>query len=235
MRPALDSSLQSAYYEAALRALRFVEQRSPTTRRFGPDADARWNALKGHLGTIDRLELLLRDADAQWPASFSARTVFALRAVAEDDAFGSAWEPLDDETSESLWRSVLASPAPTNLTETFLACARAWRLSLEPFEPGPIAPADKLILAGPSAIVYTAAAFASRSDLSFSDQVLVVATPPAHRQLAALAGALLNATRAVPLVDAQASTMPNPGGRRLVLSNDADPADAAFARRLIAG
>lgn len=234
MLPALDSPLRAAYYEAALRALRFVEQRSPTTRRFGPDADARWAALKGHLGTIDRLDLLLRDADAQWPASFGARTVFSLRAVAEDDAFGSSWEPLDDEAAESLWRNVLADAAPTQLEKTFHACAHAWRLSLSTFDPGSIGPADKLVLAGPSAVAYTAVAFSAKTDLSFCDQVLVVATPPAHRQLAALCSALLNTTRAIPLVDAN-SNPASFSGRRVLMSNDADPADAALVRRFTAG
>jgi len=242
MRSNLDPTHRAAYYEAALRALRFVEQRAPTTRRFGPDADARWAALKGHLATIDRLDLLIRDADAQWPAAFGARNVFALRAVAEDDAFGSAWEPLDTESSEKLWRTVLAEPVTTTLRDTFAACASAWSLSLRPFDVGAIAPADKLLVSGPSAIVETAIAFAARTDLAFADQVTIVASSPAFRQIAALSGALLYATRAPAILPAPAEHAPPPTpnlpplqGRRVLVSDDAAPADAAFARRFAAG
>jgi hypothetical protein len=123
MHPAPDSSSKAAYYQAALRGLRFVEQRSPTGRRFGADADARWMALRGHLTAADRLDLLLRDADAQWPSAFGARSVFALRAVAEDDPFGAAWEPLDPVDADALWRSVLAQPAPGTVRDALGACA----------------------------------------------------------------------------------------------------------------
>ncbi len=234
MLPALDPTQCSAYYEAALHALRFLEHRSPTTRRFGPDADARWAALRGHLETADRIDLLLRDADAQWPASFGARTVFALRAAAEDDPFGSTWTPLDSGDAETLWRKVLAEPAPTTLRDAFTACVAAWSTPLRPFEPGPVASADKLLVAGPGAIVATALAFAPGRDLSFADQVAIIATPHAHRQLAALSGALLNAARA-PAIHAEGTTTAPLQGRRVLVSDDADPADAAFARRFAAG
>jgi len=221
MLPTLDPAHQLAYYEAALRGLRFIEQRSPVARRFGPDADARWAALRGHLATADRLDILLRDADAQWPAAFGARTVFTLRAVAEDDPFGSTWPPLDPNTAEELWRRVLDEAPPSTLHDALAACALAWGISLTPFDPGPFAPTEKILLAGPSAIAATALAFAKGNDLDWSEQVTLLATPPSHRQLAALVSALLNTTRPPRLLEPQSE----PEASRVILSDDADPTD----------
>jgi hypothetical protein len=55
------------YYRSALRGLRFVEARRPTKRRPGAEAEARWTRFKDGLMQIDRIELLLRDAYAEWP------------------------------------------------------------------------------------------------------------------------------------------------------------------------
>lgn len=80
----LESAAVRAYYRGALTGLRHVEARQPTGRRFGAEADARWASFRGDLTTADRIDLLIRDADAQWPGAFGARSVFARRAVAED-------------------------------------------------------------------------------------------------------------------------------------------------------
>src|SRR5690606_36252944 len=61
------------YYRGALTALRFLEERQSTGRRFGPDADLRWASFRGHLLDLDRVDLLIRDADAQWPGSLGPR------------------------------------------------------------------------------------------------------------------------------------------------------------------
>ena len=132
--PHLDESDRARYYVAALRALRFVERRAPTTRRFGGDADARWGAFRGNLTTADRLDLLLRDADAHWPAAFGARNVFALRSAAEDEAFGAEWSPLDPVDAEELWREVLAEAPPDGVREALLAAASSWDLELAAVE-----------------------------------------------------------------------------------------------------
>ena len=50
----IEASAIRAYYSAALAGLRFLEQRQPTGRRFGPDADARWTNFRGDLATADR-------------------------------------------------------------------------------------------------------------------------------------------------------------------------------------
>jgi hypothetical protein len=69
----------SAYYRGVLTALRFLEQRRPTGRRFGPEADLRWSSFRGHLLDIDRVELMVRDADAEWPGALGARRCAAAR------------------------------------------------------------------------------------------------------------------------------------------------------------
>lgn len=96
-----DTRSRRLYYTAALIGLRYVDQRSGQ-RRFGADADARWSQLAGDLHLADRFDLLLRDADAQWHGAFGARSVFDLPEVAEDDAFGADWVPLEDSDAPDL-------------------------------------------------------------------------------------------------------------------------------------
>lgn len=225
-----DESDRARYYAAALRALRFVERRSPTTRRFGSEADARWGAFCGNLTTADRMDLLLRDADAHWPAAFGARNVFALRSAAEDEAFGAEWLPLDPIDAEELWRKVMAEAPPEGVHEALITAAACWDLKLDAVVIGAITPTDKLLVAGPSAVAAVVTAFAAGSDLSFADQVVCVATPPAHRQLAALGAALLNATKPTGLVSPVSGKTAVRAGRRLLVSQDAAPDDAAWAR-----
>lgn len=226
-----------AYYAAALAALRFVEARQPTGRRFGPDADARWSSLRGELTTADRLDLLIRDADAQWPEAFGARTVFAKRGVSEDEPFGADWEPLDAVDAEALWRAAIAQEAAADPHAALEAVARAWGVTLRACDPGEIGANDALVVVGGSAIAATIEAFAGRSDLDWAEQITVLATPPPHRQLGALAGAVLRSTKPTRVWSAQ--TAPPKAelakARRVVLSDDADPADVARAQELVAG
>ena len=79
-----------------------------------------------------------------------------------------------------------------------------------------------------SAVVATLLAFASGTDLDFTDQVTVIATPPAHRQLATVGSALLNSTKPARVLTA-AKVEPMRGARVLV-SDDAAPEDAAKAK-----
>ena len=219
------------YYAAAMHALRFVEQRSPTGRRFGADADARWGAFRGNLTTADRLDVLLRDADAQWPAAFAARNVFALRAAAEDEAFGAEWSPLDPVDAEELWRGSLAKGPPSSIRDVLNATGTAWGLDLQPFDCGVLGPTDKLLVAGPSAIASLIVAFSEAQAVDWADQVVCVASPAAHRQLAAMASALLNLTKPTVLVGSHALETFKPGlGRRALVSSDALESDAAWAR-----
>jgi hypothetical protein len=219
-----------AYYASALCCLRFVEARRPTGRRFGAEADARWAGFRGDLTTADRLDLLLRDADAEWPGAFGARTTFAQPAVAEEESFGSAWAGLEPIDAEDLWRTTLASPMPTDPSALLSAWSAAWDTPMLPTDAGPVSTVDRLVVAGPSAIASVLGAFVGRSDLAWSEQVTIVATPPAHRQLAAFATAVLNGTKpSVVVTHGQAHALTVIG--RAIISPDASPDDATAARR----
>lgn len=214
-----------AYYDAALTGLRYLEHRSPSGRRFGEDADLRWSAYRGHLQDIDRLDLLIRDADAQWPGSMGARRVFARHGVAEDDAFGAGWDPLDPVAGADLWREARATPPAENLGAALTRIAAAWKLALDPFAHEPPSPSARLVLAGPSAIVALAESFEGRDDLDWADQVVVVAARPAARQLAAFCGAALNVTKRAPALLAPDEPAPELSlrGYSALVSPDASP------------
>lgn len=79
-----------AYYKAAILGLRALEAREGRGRRFGPDADARWERFRGKLHGGDRLQILLRDASAPWGVAFAASHVFRLEGVAVDEPFGAS-------------------------------------------------------------------------------------------------------------------------------------------------
>jgi hypothetical protein len=233
MMKSLTAPERLSYYRAALGGLQFVEQRKPTGRRFGRDADARWSQFQGELTTADRIDLLLRDADTEWPGAFGARTVFGLRGVAEDEAFGADWEPLDPVDAEELWRGLPNAPLQTG--DVLNHCAEAWGMArLRPI-PAQATPTDKLIAAGPSAVSSLVSVFHEGADLDWADQVVVVATPPGHRQLAALATALLGLPKAGFIVHATDEVSEPAGGWRLLLSDDAAPDDATRARQLVEG
>ena len=224
------TAIQS-YYHAALTGLRYLEHRAPTGRRFGRDADLLWGTFRGHLADVDRIDLLLRDADAEWPGALGARRVFDLRGVPEDDAFGKDWAPLDPIAGADLWRAIGAEPPPPDLASALTRLASIWGRALAPCEHDPIAPSTRLVVAGPSAVAALARAFEGRSELDWADQVAVVASDPGVRQLAAFCAAALNVTKPAILlsaVDPEAS--PALRGRALLVSEDADAADAAYAR-----
>lgn len=224
------------YVEGALRLLQHVESRRPTGRRFGADADARWSSFRGDLETVDRIELMIRDADAEWPASFAARLVYALPGVPEDEPFGSQWEGLDPVAAEELWRRVKIEAAPATPAAALAAIAAAWGKALAPHAVGQVGASDHLLVAGASAIAATIEAFAAGTALDWSAQVMVVASAPAERQLAAAATALLNAQRPARIVTAaEAATSKPDRGARLVASGDAEPGDREAATHLLAG
>ncbi len=212
------------YHQATLAALRFAEARNPSNRRFGPDADALWKAFAGDMQTTDRIDLLIRDADAQWPGALGPRTVFHNQGVAEDDPFGPAWQPLDPVDAEKLWRE--AASVPASVDELLGELAKAWHFDLQAFDLDEIKPTEKLVVAGPSAIAAAIRAFANDKDLDWVEQVVCVASPPAHRHLAAIAGMILNVTKRAEILHASETTGVS-RGRRLILSDDADPEDRA--------
>lgn len=179
-----------AYYAGALAALRFFEGRRPTGRRFGPDADARWRDFAGQLGIEDRLDLLLRDADLEWSGALGARRAFGLDGVADDDAFGAAWESLPPAVASELWRANDVGPI-AGLRAFLDAFFGAHRRTLAPITLAPVAPTHRVLVAGPSALASVVLAFESKSELDFGQQVLVVPGTLLTRQLGALAPALL--------------------------------------------
>lgn len=221
MRSDAPSSEQTtSYYRAAFACLQHVEARRPTRRRFGADADARWKAFKGHLSASERIDLLLRDANAEWPGAFGAREVFALHDVAEDEAFGADWQALDPVQGEALWRELAGQSGLDAPREALVAVARAWGLNLEALEPTPIDPAEQVVVVGPSATASLAQIFLGRSDLNWAAQVICVATPPSHRHVALAACAVVDSHRPVRVltVDGVSSI---PEGARMIRSADA--------------
>lgn len=224
------------YYRAALRLLRFVEHRSPTQRRFGPEADAAWSQFRGDLTTADRIQLMIADAHAQWPGSVGASAVYAMAGVAADDAFGADWKPLGGIAAEEEWKVLCSEAPPTSVHEALEAIAAAWGLMLQRnVAPPPVKPGQLVLVAGPSAVAALVEHFATASDLNWGRQVVTVATPPGHRQLAAAAGVLLNLTMPAPngLLSANDRIKPVPGAL-VFASDDADVADASRAGELAA-
>lgn len=223
---------RSAYYTGALQLLRFVETRAPSGRRFGPDADALWSTFAGGLKTCDRIDVLLRDADVQWPGAFGARSTFGLRAVAEDDAFGADWTSLDPMDGEKTWKQCQAGEAPGSVGDALAAIEKAWDRTSSPLSLPEVGPTTKLVVAGHSAIVSAIGVFAENDALSWPEQVTVVADDPAQRQVAAAAVALLNVTKPTAL---RRSDERSPvAGAALVLSDDASDEVRAAAEEIAA-
>lgn len=179
---------RAAYYRAAMSLLRFVEQRAPTQRRFGSEADALWRSFAGSLERGDRIDLLLRDADRQWGSAFGARTVFSLQGVHELDAFGADWESLGRGEADALWRD---AKAPGSQAQALAALLAAWGVrEPKPFALPKLGPSSRLVVAGLGALLACARAFLDDADLSWPNQVAVVADAPGVRQLAAAVPAL---------------------------------------------
>lgn len=212
----VDPLLARLYYRSALTALRYLDARTGR-RRFGADADARWHAFAGDepsdahrdsarpriLLDADRIDLLLRDADAQWPGAFGARVVFDLSAVAQDDAFGAHWTPVADGIA--VWQQVTRAPLAQSLDELLHQLCDHWELRLA-FSPLPTpGPTERWLVHGAEAIASAILAFAASPNAVWHVQVLVVAESPQiadlapqhqrqrafERHLAALAAGLL--------------------------------------------
>lgn len=191
-RPAPSRQDRDAFYAAALVGLRALDTHDGTRRRLGTDADRRWAEFQGALGPEDRIDLLLRDAAVTWGPAFSPAQSFGLFGLAEDEPFGPDWQPLTSHKA----RSLLTTEEGRDLT----AAARALGIRDTPVTVPSLAPATRLVVAGGSAILAVALEFARRDDLSWSDQVAVVADRPAHRQLAGLAAVMVGAARRTSLV-----------------------------------
>lgn len=219
-----------SYYAAALRCLAFVEQRRPTRRRFDAEADAKWAAFRGGLARADRIDLLIRDADAEWPGAFGARRVFALGGGSEDEPFGSGWEPLDPSDAEQIWSEVEAERASDDPQELLSRVARAWGAELWSADLEDITPQTRLCLVGGGAVAAAAGLFCGQKQLDWATQVTVVAESPAHRQIACLAAAILDVRGKTALWDELLGQGRDEilRGARLVISSDATKEERAL-------
>lgn len=228
--PALVSPDQrDAFYAAAVAGLRALDARERVPRRFGSDADTRWTALRGALTDADRIDLLLRDAAVTWGAAFSPAEVFDLFGLAPDEPFGPDWRSLGGGPARRVFAEAGPPPSPVELARL---------LGLQPRDvPLPtISAATRLAVAGASALVAVAQVFAEDASLSWSDQVLAVATEPTTRQLAALLAIFVGSaakTRLVRPSEDLRATLKSAGFTQLdaaVVSADAERDCATFAR-----
>ncbi len=220
---------RESFYAAALAGLHALESRERTSRRFGTDADARWQSFRGHLELADRIDLLVRDAAVRWQSGFSPALVFQLPYLADDEPFGPDWGGLTPAQAERLWRS---AGTPADLS----TCAAALGVADAPVSCPIPEPSTRLIVAGGSAILGVAKLFFGRPELSWSNQVLVVAEVPANRQLAGLVAPVIGAKTATRLTapgDDVAAGLKAAGfatGGDVVALEDAAPQALAFAR-----
>lgn len=242
----VDPSILEPYYRAAVLGLRALEARSGRRRSFGDEADARWKAFRGSLDAPDRIDLLLRAAAKGNPTAFAPRAVVPLEGMADDEPSGPEWPGCPNLLAAALVKEA-GEPLARERAEpgaVVRAAAKAWGLDPRPLEPRElesVAPATRLLAAGPGAVVSLAERFSGRADLDLPQQVLLVAGTPAERQLFGLAVALLgspNPARLLAPGEAISDEIRTafPAFSKIVVSADASPAvrDAAqaFARTL---
>ena len=229
--PATPTSKQrDAFYAAGTVGLRALDARERAPRRFGADADTRWASFKGGLTEADRIDLMLRDAAVTWGAAFSPAEVFNLFGLAPDDPFGPDWQPTTSATARRYLADAPGPSSPDNFANIF-------SIATLPVTLPPLSASTRLAVAGGAALVAVARAFAGQSGLSWSDQVLAIATAPAHRQLAGLLAISVGSSARTRLTrpgDDLRATLKGAGFAQLdvaVVSPDAEPTCAAFANR----
>lgn len=187
----VEQAQADAFYRAATAGLRALDTLPGQNRRFGDEANARWQAFRGELSAADRLDLLIRDAAVLQPAGFAPRVIFALEGLADDEPFGPAWDAAPADAARAFNQPPEVAPS---LARTLETAAEAWSLAPVPLsanELAAITPATKILAAGAGAVLSLAQAFSGRADLSLPDQVLLLADHPGHRQLFGLAATLL--------------------------------------------
>jgi len=226
--------------------LRLLEQRGQGRSRFGADADALWQGFAGHLTATDRIDLLLRDASMTWAAAFAPAKVFGFPGLAGDEPFGPDWRGVDETLARRFWKEAEGSPLP-EWEQGLEQALMAWGLDVTASKaPEAVSPATRVVVVGPSAVAGAIRLFAEREDLSWAEQIAVVASAPAVRHLAGL-GALLVSSRGPTRLVAPTDTKEDaeaegktPGARvkaagmtavdLLWESDDAATEDRAFAR-----
>jgi hypothetical protein len=175
------------YYQTAVLGLRALEQREGRARRFGSEADSRWERFRGKLHEGDRLQMLLRDASAPWGLAFAGAHIFRSPGVATDEPFGPFW-PSCEAKEAVAWLS-------SHETPTLAACARILGVEALPVSLPELRAGTRVVAGGGAAILALAQAFAGKAELDWAQQVTLVADSPAHRQLAGLASVFVGAVR----------------------------------------
>ena len=175
------------FYRLAMQGLCLLEAREQSGRRFGPDADSRWDEFKGQLQISDRIDLLLRDAAVRWGAAFAPARAFDLPGVANDEPFGADWQPLDEAQAHGLWWQWES----LNTDIESMAQSLGWTGARLPLQD--LGERDRLLLSGVDAITSAILTFASQPDLSWSRQVVVITADWRQRQLAGLGALVLDA------------------------------------------
>lgn len=218
------------FYAAALAGLRALERRDGSARRFGSDADTRWASFSGALKDADRIDFLLRDAAVTWGVAFSPAEAFGLFGLAPDEPFGPDWQPLSTAAARSYLGADDTTVSPEELG-TLMGVPRG------SVQLPAITASTRLAVAGGTALVAVAREFTERRDLSWSDQVLAIASTPVHRQLAGLLAILTGSpgrTRLARPADDLRAVLRGAGFAQLdvaVVSPDAEADCADFARR----
>lgn len=221
---------RDAFYAAAVAGLRMLDSRERTARRFGADADARWTAFKGGLSDADRIDVMLRDAAVTWGAAFSPVEAFNLFGVALDEPFGPDWKPLGTVAAKKHLGQQVGSAGIGEIASLLGVPGHAVTVPV-------VTPSTRLAVAGGAALVAVARVFAGRSELSWSDQVLAIASSPAHRQLAGLLAVATGSAARTRLAlpgDDQRAVLTAVGFKQIdvaVVSADAEEACGPFAHR----
>ena len=162
-------------------------------------------------------------------AAFSPSECFGISGLADDEPFGPDWVGIQDHVAKKM---VTDSSRPTTIDEI----AAALGVKAAPVVVPPLTPATKLAVAGGAALVAVAKAFAADHAISWTDQVAVVSSNGAFRQLAGLAAVLVGARGRTIIVrpgtDA-ASDLRSAGFGHIdaaMVSPDAEPEAAEFVR-----
>lgn len=242
MANTISRSTAESFYAAALVGLGWLEVVSPTGRRFGGEADARWKGFAGHLTLTDRIDVLVRDAAVTWGGAFAPARVFAWPGLAADEPFGPDWPVVSDDVARRLWREAQDATV-ASWTDVWTRAAAAWKVAARPdgVELPALTPATRVVVAGLGALARCVEELASRDDLSWGDQVVVVAGAPPLRHLAAIGGLLARkraVTRIVDPNDESETRRPFEIIRHagvssidhIIVSADADARDRDFAR-----
>ena len=209
------------FYQAAVCGLYAIE--SGQERRFGANADANWKAFKGELQEGDRINLMLRDVAAIYPAAFSPRVVFAISGLADDEPFGPDWPGITEADAVGL----RGKGAPSDINAVLVSTAALWNLKpikLPENSLSAIGPATRLVASGAGALLSLAGRFSSDKTLDLVEQIIWVTDSPAERQLFGLAAALLQNNRPVTFCDTASLAQPSVSrllaGRTALLSEE---------------